>query len=195
VRSKSSADHQCFVYILKKFTQSTFFNSLAYSSAVSAPHTPTKISSVNNSNISNSFLQFAFKFLIFSTKSSDHMHLCEQLENTIHENLGVTQEHTIQLFGIYLNDLVMNSSKLNEGSMLNALILTLTWCLTSETENIRSGAIKLLEKCQELSVSSNGEFKWSNYIKKIIKHKEEILIDGPAYVPSKCLNKVKFDFI
>ena len=35
----------------------------------------------------------------------------------------------------------------------------------------------------------HDDARWLNYIKKLIKHSEEIIIDGEGYVP-KCLNKI-----
>ena len=140
----SSENNLTYILILKKFTQSSFFNSLAFSVATSAPQKAlTKITNANNSNISNSFLQFAFKFLIYSGKSDEDT----QENSTL---LSTTQERTIQLFGIYLKDLVAFPKNSNESSMLNALVLVLAWCLTSETKSVRSETLDLLEKCHKL---------------------------------------------
>ena len=175
-----------FIQVLKKFTQASFFNSLAYSSTVSAPYTPTKISAINNSNISNSFLQFAFKFLIHSERDGAEMALLNEPFASVS-----TQTRTLQLFGIYLNDLLDNFAKSNESSLCNALVLSATWCLTSPNDSVRGEALRLLDKCHSMNVASPVDsFKWQTLIKKLTKHREEIEIDGAAYVSSKCLGKL-----
>lgn len=126
---------------------------MASPSATSSSKKPTKISSCNNSNISNSFLQFAFKFLIYSgdednlllnenSNASDSLERAQLL-------LSTAQERTIQLFNIYLKDLVAFGKNSNESSMLNALVLVLSWCLTSKASNIRTEALDLLNKCHQ----------------------------------------------
>ena len=80
--------------------------SLAFSSTVSAPKKLTKISNVNNSNISNPFLQFAFKFLIYTERPEEAFILNSALTQDGHNGMLAAQERTIQLFSIYLKDLV-----------------------------------------------------------------------------------------
>lgn len=130
-------------------------NSMASPSATSSSKKPTKISSTNNSNISNSFLQFAFKFLIYS--GDEENLLLNENSNGITDSvervqllLSTAQERTIQLFNIYLKDLVAFGKNSNESSMLNALVLVLSWCLTSKAANIRTEALDLLNKCHQL---------------------------------------------
>jgi len=149
--SASSDNDPTFVLVLKKFTQSSFFNSLAFSAATSAPQKAlTKITNANNSNISNSFLQFAFKFLICSERPAEVDYLNEATALVEKSALLLTQERTIQLFSVYLKDLVAFTKNSNESSLLNALVLMLAWCLTSETRTVRSEALDLLEKCHQL---------------------------------------------
>lgn len=127
------------------------FHSLAFSSTTSAPQKAlTKITSVNNSNISNSFLQFAFKFLIYSQSSDQGAFLNQIVDEHDSASILTAQEYTIQLFSIYLKDLVAFAKNSNESTMLNALVLTLTWCLTSTVVSVRSEAMDLLEKCHKL---------------------------------------------
>lgn len=123
---------------------------MAFSSTVSAPQKLTKISSVNNSNISNPFLQFAFKFLIYTDRSEEAFILNDALTSEGHNGMLASQERTIQLFNIYLKDLVAFAKNSNESSLLNAVILALTWCLTSEVKSIRADALDLMEKSHKM---------------------------------------------
>jgi len=126
---------------------------LASSSNPSSASKPTKISSANNSNITNSFLQFAFKFLIYSHEEGSLLNEdCSETDNEERAQLllSTAQERTIQLFNIYLKDLVAFGKNSNESSMLNALVLVLSWCLTSQAPNIRTEALDLLNKCHQL---------------------------------------------
>jgi hypothetical protein len=191
----ASNENPFFDLILKKFSQSQFFNNLTNSLSATSPQTPTKISIANNSNISNSFLQFAFKFLIYSSDKNkeclndfESASLSAKLETDNNIVLLISQLRTIQLFDVYLSDLTNNLKKSNENSMLNSLISLLTWCLCSSHEIIRIEAINLLEKIN--STIKTDDFVWSDFIKKIVKHKQEIQIDGSDYLKSKCLNKI-----
>ncbi len=191
----ASNENRFFDLILKKFSQSSFFNSLTNSLSATSPQTPTKISLANNSNISNSFLQFAFKFLIYSSEKNDEflneldtVYLSNRLENDCSTALLITQLRTIQLFDTYLADLTNNSKKSNENSMLNALVLSLTWCLCSSHEIIRIEAINLLEKINQADLTEL--FVWSTFIRKLVKHKQEIQIDGAEYLKTKCMNRI-----
>jgi hypothetical protein len=124
------------------------------------------------------FYKFSLKFLIYLGGSVD-------LENK-DKRLANAQIHTISLYEQDFEKFYDYSSK-NNDEVFNSIIFTTTWCLTSENFKLRTHALGLLEKIQS-KLNENSE--WFSYLKKLLKHRQEIEIDGRDYVRTKSMNKI-----
>ena len=174
--SVSSSEASLSSLILLKFIQSGCF-----SSSQSPAHTPTKAAGTNGSGSAgaSSFLQFAFKYLIYFDDSSEKV-----------DTLLLVQQRTIRLLNENAQDLILNSKKY-DSSVLNALILALIWCLTSKHSKTRVEALSLLESLNSSSFLSNeSDYIWLGCLKKLLKHKKEIEIDGADYTKTKSFSKL-----
>lgn len=158
-----------FESVLNKFLQTNFSHSTGGAQYVS----PSK----SSSNM-QSFYYFSFKFLAyFGTEDS----------------LLDTRIKTIKLYTQRTTELV--ESGLKSGDLLNALVLVVSWCLTSNQDKLRLAALSLLENMQtvvsERIAADDKEKGWiASFLKKLLKHRQEIEIDGTDYVRSKSLNKI-----
>ena len=100
------------------------------------------------------------------------------------------QSKTILLFSIYIKDLLVNEKK-HDSSLVSGLVLALTCCLTSTSQDVRVEVLDLLEKIgAEGNVSEGDSFLWSAFIRKLVKHRQEIQVDRVDYLSSKCLSKI-----
>lgn len=166
-----ATENSYFSLIMKRFIHS---NSFANNQTPS--HTPTKQSVVNSSS-THSFYQFIFKFLLYS----------EEFEAKPNSFYFDAQIQTIYLYSQNLDEFLASSKK-TEHVLLNSVLLVLTWCLTSPNYLTRLKALNLLEQINEKCEQENLE--WKNYLKKLLKHRKEIEVDGTDYVRSKSLNKI-----
>ncbi|CAF0714899.1 unnamed protein product [Brachionus calyciflorus] len=158
-----NSNQSVFSFILSKFIQSSCFSSQI---SHTPTHTPTKATNgLNNQMATISFYQFVFKFLI--TESSPRVQSVDLLKENLSEFL--------------------NFSSKTEHKLLDSYILVLTWCLTSSDSKLR---VKTLDLLEEILKNIEDDSKWKTYLKKLLKHKQEIEIDGTDYVRSKSLNKI-----
>ena len=133
--------------VLTKFIHSNCFN--RNSQTLTPSSTPTKLASSTTSigagsasmgQTSATYLQFAFKYLIYFDATSEMNK----------DPLMHTQLRTMCILNENLSELLLNEKKF-ESSTVNALVLILIWCLASKNKKIRCQALSLLEKI-------NGEF-------------------------------------
>jgi hypothetical protein len=164
----SSIQNHYSYLIINKLMQSSCFNQTNTSSS------PNKMNLQLTQSNNSSFFQFAFKFLIHLPKED--------------KLLVSTQLRTIELFNQNLNEL-LNDNKKYDYSLLNATILMASWCLTNENAKIRTESLNLLESIYNLA-QKEVTTVWSSYLKRILKHRQEIEIDGADYMRTKCLNKI-----
>lgn len=143
----TTSDYKQYHIILAKFMESGCF--LSSSQPSSANQTPTKLTSSNSNSSIYTFFQFAFKFLIIYDSESNTQ--------------SVTQLETIRLFELNL-DQFFEMNKKTADSMLNSVILALTWCLTSENMKVRSCALKLMDKIH--AKLDESQQMWTVYLKK-----------------------------
>lgn len=121
--------------LLKKFIHSSCFNGNSQITTPSSTPTKTTTSSPSKGQNNATFLQFAFKYLIYFDATSDMnedplMHAQLRTMCILNENIG---------------ELLLNEKKF-ESSTANALVLMLVWCLTSKNKKIRCQSLSLLEK-------------------------------------------------
>ncbi|RNA28958.1 HEAT repeat-containing 1 [Brachionus plicatilis] len=145
-----------------------FITSSCFSSHIShtPTHTPTK--STNGTSqmpTTGSFYQFVFKFLL--TESPCRV-------------------QTVTLLNQHLNDFI-NFSKKIDHKLLDSYVLVLTWTLTSQDPRLRQKTLLLLD---ELCKGLDESCAWKSWLKKLLKHRQEIEIDGADYVRTKSLNKI-----
>ena len=164
----STVQQQYSNLIINKLMQSGCFIQTTQSSS------PSKVNLQLTQSNNSSFFQFAFKFLIHLPKED--------------KLLVSTQLRTIELFNLNLNELLQDNKKYDY-SLLNATILILTWCLTNENAKIRTESLNLLESIYNLA-QQEVTTVWSSYLKRILKNRQEIEIDGADYMRTKCLNKI-----
>lgn len=164
--------------ILGKFVESPLFSNQSNGSASSPnlthPSTPTKLTTPQTS-INYSFFQFAFKFLINYDQEKDMVEVSTS-----------SQVETIRLFDANL-DQFLEVNRRTDGWLLSSVIMALTWCLTSKTSSIRLSSLRLIEKLNERLDEEN--VIWKNFLKKVLKYREEIEMDGGDYIRTK-FNKI-----
>ena len=130
--------------------------SFAYSSTVSTPYT-----AINNTNISNSLLQFAFKFIHFER---DRAVLNESFASVS------TQTQAPCSYLSFTSKICLTILPNNENLLCNAFLLSATSCLTSPNDSVRGDALRLLDKCHSMNVASSVDsFKWQTLIKKLTR--------------------------
>ncbi len=160
-----------FENILSKFISSNFNNS------VSTSVSPSKLS---NGNM-QSFYQFSFKYLIF----------LQNLENSANQSqMLATQTHTLQLYSRNVVEFLEFTTR--SADLFNSLLLIISSCLTSESEKLRFAALDLFEKVHAALSKENLENNswWVGFVKRMLKNRQEISIDGSDYVRTKSLNKI-----
>ena len=145
-----------------------------------------------------SFYHFAFKFLIRLTENGTDTDDDAAANESSTPPLVAAQLRTMQLFRRRVGELIAEGGL----TMLNALVLVLTWCLTSKRERVRHEALQLLhtisehlEKHQQQPQDATSDDKqvamWRTYLSKLLKYRKEIEMDGGAdYVRVKCLTRL-----
>lgn len=144
--------------LLNKFVESSLFDNHS-SGVIVQPHTPsttpTKLTSPQASQVSYSFFQFAFKFLINYDQDN---------EDNLVVSTRSTQLQTIRLYEAHLEKL-LEVNKRTEGWFLISCVLALAWCLTSKSSQIRLGALDLVEKLNK-RLDDNDYSTWKLLLKK-----------------------------
>ena len=136
---------------------------------------------VAKGTVNHQFFNFSFKFLIDQSNKE---------VNNNNDQMSLFQSKTILLFSIYIKDLLVNEKKY-DSSLVSGLVLALTCCLTSTSQDVRVEVLDLLEKIgAEGNVSEGDSFLWSAFIRKLVKHRQEIQVDRVDYLSSKCLSKI-----
>ena len=163
-----------FNHILAKFIQGNFTTGLNIS--------PTKTSTTASMQ---NFYHFSFKFLLYLPS-------LEKKSNQLNSGrLLAAQIHTLCLYAQNVAEFLEFTSKKIE--LFSSLLFIISWCLTSDHNQLRLSALNLLEKVHDQL--NNGDYTnnvtwWSIYLKKLLKHRQEIEIDGNDYVKTKSLNKI-----
>ena len=164
-------------HITQKLTQAHCF----FFHQAPASQIQTSLAPVAEGTVNHQFINFSFKFLVDQSK--------QEVNNNNDQN-SLFQSKTIQLFSIYIKDLLVNEKK-HDSSLVSGLVLALTCCLTSTSQDVRVEALDLLEKIgAEGNVSEGDSFLWSAFIRKLVKHRQEIQVGRVDYLSSKCLSKI-----
>jgi hypothetical protein len=140
---------------------------------------PTKLA---NAAVLQSFYQFSFKYLL---------HLQDLDQNEKSQMLLATQIHTLQIYARNnAAEFLAFTSKSTD--LLNAIVLIVSWCLTSETDDLRLASLDLFEHVYAglASVKLENNTWWSGYVKKILRNRQEIAVDGSDYIRTRSLNKI-----
>lgn len=177
-------EYKQFGAILDKLTQSSCFIN-AHSTST---QTPTKLTTPTANPATYTFYQFSFKFLIDYGLFNDGDH-----KSATADELNCTQLETVRLYQTNLDEFIEMSRRRTDDSMLNSVLLALTWCLTSENRLVRTHSLRLIESIGDKLSAVEADAQpdpWTLYIKKLLKHKQEIEIDGQNYVRSKSINKI-----
>lgn len=101
---------------------------------------------------------------------------------------SASQIETIRLYEANLEHL-LEMSKRTDGWLLSSVLLALAWCLTSKSSQVRLDALRLVQKFNEKLAQDENTSCWSQFLRKLLKHKEEIEMDGGDYIRTK-LNKI-----
>ena len=164
-------------HIIQKLTQAHCF----FFHQAPASQIQTSLAPVAKGTVNHQFFNFAFKFLVDQSN---------QEVNNNNDQKSLVQSKTIQLFSNYIKDLLASEKK-HDSSLVSGLVLALTCCLTSTSQDVRVEALDLLEKIGAEGSESEGEsFMWSAFIRKLVKHRQEIQVDRVDYLSSKCLSKI-----
>ena len=157
------SNESLFAPIMTKFiTSNCFCSNISHTPT----HTPTK--AANGSGLKPntiSFYQFVFKFLLQEEPC---------------------RLQTIILLTHGVNDF-LNFNQKTDYKLIDSFVLAFTWALASQSQLMRQKTLLLFD---ELQKNLDDTSTWKHYVKKLLKHRQEIEIDGADYVRTKSLNKI-----
>jgi hypothetical protein len=125
------------------------------------------------------YYRFLFKFLTRTPSTVP----CDTENGLI--DIEVVRLRCLHLFNVYFDDKPIFASK----SLLDDCLLILISALTNKFQTVRNESMKCLMKISQcLKDTNNGS--WHGFVKKMLKHKEEILLDSNYVHNGKYMSKL-----